>query len=711
MNATRRDTTTRATASDPLQRKLQFLKGVGPRRAAEFARAGLCTTDDLLHRFPMRFEDRSRLRRSTDLRPGELAAVCGDVVSAGLRRTRRRGFSLFEMLVRDNAGTFRVVWMNQPFLQEVFSPGQRVALYGKVEWCEPGGVRLTNPHYELIGGAEGDDDEGMHTGRIVPVYERIGSLTTKQLRRLVHDVLRQLPASIEDPLPAALRRRHAWPSRREALWAAHFPAAETSLQLLNRFRAPAQTRLIFEELFLFQLGLGLRRRALAEERKPRIIRVDDTIRRSALAVLPFRLTAGQKAALRAIVDDMRRPRPMNRLLQGDVGCGKTIVALLAALVVMENGLQVAFMAPTELLAEQHYLSIGRVLAASRFRVTSLTGSAGAKARRDTVTAIESGAADLVVGTHALVQREVRFRELGLAVIDEQHRFGVLQRATLRDKGRRPDVLVMTATPIPRTLALTSYGDLDVSVIRDLPPGRRPVKTKVEPESRRDAVYEFVGRRLREGRQAYVVFPLVEESDKIALKAATTMAETLAVLFPDHVVGLVHGKMKPEERDAVMRRFVAGEIPLLVSTTVVEVGVDVPNATVMVVEHAERFGLAQLHQLRGRVGRGPHQSYCRLLHQRPIGEMARARLKAVAGSTDGFEIAEQDLQFRGPGEMLGTRQSGVPTLRVANLIRDHALMETARREAFAALRDAGVAAAVLARVDETWTERFGLAGVG
>ena len=702
---------TRTPERNPLQHQLRFLKGVGPRRAAEFERAGLRTADDLLHRFPIRFEDRSRLRRSTDLRPGEMAAVSGEVVSAGLRRTRRRGFTLFEMLVRDDAGMFRVVWMNQPFLQDVFSPGQRVAFYGKVEWRDPGGLRLTNPQYELTGSAAGDDDDGMHTGRIVPVYERVGSLTTKQLRRLVHDVLRRLPPTLEDPLPAALRRRHALPGRREALWASHFPAAETSLELLNRFRSPAQTRLIFEELFLFQLGLGLQRRAHAKVRKPRTIRVTDTIRRSALAVLPFKLTSGQKTALRAIVDDMRRPRPMNRLLQGDVGCGKTIVALLAALVVMENGLQVAFMAPTELLAEQHHLSIGRLLAASRFRVTSLIGSAGGKAKRETVTAIETGAADLVVGTHALVQRAVRFHELGLAIIDEQHRFGVLQRATLRDKGRQPDVLVMTATPIPRTLALTSYGDLDVSVIRDLPPGRRAVKTKLEPASRRDAVYEFVRRRLREGRQAYVVYPLVEESAKTDLKAATTMAETLAALFRDHVVGLLHGRMKAEERDAVMRRFAAGEVHLLVSTTVVEVGVDVPNAAVMVVEHAERFGLAQLHQLRGRVGRGPHQSYCRLLYQGPLSEMARARLKAVAGTTDGFDIAEHDLQLRGPGEMLGTRQSGVPTLRVADLIRDHDLMEIARREAFAALREASIAASVLARLDDTWTERFGLAGVG
>ncbi len=440
-------------------------------------------------------------------------------------------------------------------------------------------------------------------------------------------------------------------------------------------------------------------------------RVDDSVRRSALAVLPFRLTPGQKTALRTLVDDMCRPQPMNRLVQGDVGCGKTIVALLAALVAMENGMQVAFMAPTELLAEQHFLSIRRLLAPSRFRVVLLTGGAKAKARREAMAAIETGDADLVVGTHALVQQGIRFRELGLAIIDEQHRFGVLQRATLRDKGHRPDMLVMTATPIPRTLALTSYGDLDVTIIPDLPPGRRPVTTRLEPESRREAVYAFVERRLREGRQAYVVYPLVEESAKTDLKAATEMATTLAARFPDQTIGLLHGRMKPEERDDVMRRFAAGELHLLVATTVIEVGVDVANAAVMVVEHAERFGLAQLHQLRGRVGRGARQSYCRLLYQGPLSEMARARLKAVAGTTDGFEIAEHDLQLRGPGEMLGTRQSGVPTLRVANLVRDHELMETARREAFDVLRTGDIAAPELARLDDTWKERFGLAGVG
>ena len=587
---------------------------------------------------------------------------------------------------------FRVVWMNQPFLQDVFSSGQRVALYGKVEWREPGGLRLTNPQYELVDGEDGDGEVGMHTGRIVPVYERVGSLATKQLRRLVFEILRQLPPELDDPLPAKLRRRHALPTLRDALWAAHFPDPGTSLDLLNRCRTPAQVRLIFEELFLFQLGLGVRRRARSTERKPRVARVDDSVRRSALAVLPFRLTPGQKTALRTLVDDMCRPQPMNRLVQGDVGCGKTIVALLAALVAMENGMQVAFMAPTELLAEQHFLSIRRLLAPSRFRVVLLTGGAKAKARREAMAAIETGDADLVVGTHALVQQGIRFRELGLAIIDEQHRFGVLQRATLRDKGHRPDMLVMTATPIPRTLALTSYGDLDVTIIPDLPPGRRPVTTRLEPESRREAVYAFVERRLREGRQAYVVYPLVEESAKTDLKAATEMATTLAARFPDQTIGLLHGRMKPEERDDVMRRFAAGELHLLVATTVIEVGVDVANAAVMVVEHAERFGLAQLHQLRGRVGRGGEQSYCLLVTYqdgRQEGSDALERLETMCRTQDGFEIAEKDLELRGPGEFFGTRQAGMPEFLIADLVNDEELLGIARREALDIVEDEGV----------------------
>ncbi len=708
----------RASAGSDLGVELRYLKGVGPRRAAELERAGLRTCDDLLHRFPIRYEDRSRLVLSSELRPGEAAAVRGQVVSTGMRHTRRRGFSLFEMLARDDAGTFRAVWMNQPYLKTAFSPGQRIQLYGTPEWRDPGGLRLTNPQYELLGAGEGDGDgneqeagpEGLHSARVVPVYERTGTLTTKRLRGLVHRAIEQMPADLDDPLPADLRVRRRLPDRRRALRDAHFPPPDTSLSRLNRFRSPAQVRLILEELFLFRLGLQVRVEARTRERKPHTVRVDDRIRRSALAALPFRLTPGQKDALRAIVDDLCRPCPMNRLLQGDVGCGKTIVALLAALVALENGLQVAFMAPTELLAEQHYLTLRPLLARSRFRVVVLTGSHGARARRDTIAALERGDAHLVVGTHALVQQAVEFRALGLAIIDEQHRFGVRQRATLREKGRRPDVLVMTATPIPRSLALTAYGDLDVSVIRDRPPGRTPVDTRIEPESRRDAVHALVDRELRLGRQAYVVYPLVDESDKVDLKAAAVMVDTLARRFPDHAVALLHGRMKSDEREAVMARFARGGVDVLVATTVIEVGVDVPGASVMVVEHAERFGLAQLHQLRGRVGRGSGRAWCRLLYREPLSDVGRARLEAVAGTTDGFELAERDLQLRGPGEVLGTRQSGLPTLRVANLVRDHDIMDVARDEAERALRG-GIAADLLARLDAGWRERFGLAGVG
>ena len=695
---------------------LRFLKGVGPRRAAEFERAGLRSQKDLLARFPLRYEDRSRLQQSTDLKPGMMASLCGEVVSMGLRPTRRRGFNVFEMLARDAAGSFRIVWINQPFLQEVFTEGQQVTFFGRVEWRHSGGLRLTNPQFELGGRQEGagklggDDGERLDMGRIVPVYERIGSLTPKRLRILVHEALRQLPEPLFDPLPLELRAKYRWPERRDALWAAHFPASDTSLDELNRFRAPAQVRLIYEELFLLQFGLGLRRRRRASATKPHRVLINGEVRQSALGVLPFRLTRGQKAALRAVVDDMCDSSPMHRLLQGDVGCGKTIVALLAALVAMENGLQVAFMAPTELLAEQHYLSISRLLGSSGFSVVALTGGMGAKERRDTLAAVAQGDAHLVVGTHALVQRTVRFQRLGLAVIDEQHRFGVLQRVTLRDKGSRPDFLVMTATPIPRTLALTSYGDLDISVIRDLPPGRVPVKTTLDPDSRREQVYDLVGHQLEAGRQAYVVYPLIEESEKLDLKAATEMAARLTSRFPAHSVGLLHGRMKADERETVMRRFAGGETDLLVSTTVIEVGVDVPNATVMVVEHAERFGLAQLHQLRGRVGRGRDQAYCRLLHQRRLSLPAHSRLSAMVETADGFEIAERDLQQRGPGEILGTRQSGVPVLRVADLNRDHEFLELARKEAEALLRNDDTES-LRACLGAEWAERFGLVGIG
>ena len=682
---------------------------------------GLRTIEDLLYRFPIRYEDRGTFQTIAALRPGVTASVIGDVVGCGIRPTRRPRFKIFELVVRDRTGALRAIWFNQPFLNDVFKPHQRVILYGKLELSSHG-LQLQNPQYEVLPQAASDqadagdaplhDDDTLHTGRIVPIYEKTGTVTTKMQRVLVHHALAQLPDVLPDPLPAELRTRHHLVDRRTALGDAHFPPERTSLDELNAFRSPAQRRLIFEEFFLFQCGLVLRKRRASAEMKPRPVIITDEMRESARKVLPFRLTGDQKKVIAEIVGDMKRPHPMNRLLQGDVGSGKTIVALMAALVAMENGFQVAFMAPTEILAEQHYINIRRLLESSRFRMALLTGTTPAKKRREMQAELAGGSLHLVVGTHALVEEPVEFRELGLAIIDEQHRFGVMQRAALRAKGMHPDILVMTATPIPRTLALTTYGDLDVSVMREMPPGRKPIKTIAKPESRRDEIYEFMRKELDLGRQAYVIYPLVEESAKVDLRAATEMADHLQQdVFPAYRVALLHGRMKPDDKDRVMQAFARGEFHILVSTTVVEVGVDVANASVMVVEHAERFGLSQLHQLRGRVGRAAHQSYCVLLYQAPLSDSGRERLKALTDTTDGFEIAERDLALRGPGDFFGTRQSGMPTLRVGDLLRDHHLMEEARREAVAALDDTNEADQLAAFVRTSWEQRFGLVGVG
>jgi ATP-dependent DNA helicase RecG len=470
--------------------------------------------------------------------------------------------------------------------------------------------------------------------------------------------------------------------------------------------------LIFEDFFVFQSGLALRRQHNARIRKALVCAVDDRVRAAARAVLPFKLTEGQRQTLAEIVADMQKEYPMQRLLQGDVGAGKTIVAMLAAIVAMENGYQAALMVPTEILAEQHLATISRWLSQTRFRVALLSGRATAAQRRELLPAIERGDVHLVIGTHALVQEQVKFRALALAIIDEQHRFGVLQRGTLSAKGLHPDVLVMTATPIPRTLALTECGDMEVSVIRGLPPGRRPVRTLVKPESRRDDVYALVREQLQQGRQAYVIYPLVEESEKVDLKAATEMAEHLSKhVFSDFAVALLHGRMKGEEKERVMRAFASGALHVLVSTTVVEVGVDVPNATVMIVEHAERFGLSQLHQLRGRVGRGGHESYCVLLYQAPWSDEARERLKAMSETNDGFVIAERDLRLRGPGDFFGTRQSGLPQLRAGDLTRDVDLLELAYSEARARVDAGTLTDAERTYVQHVWQRQFGLITVG
>jgi ATP-dependent DNA helicase RecG len=692
---------------DFLSTPLQFLKGVGPRKAADLTRAGLVTVEDLLYRLPFRYEDRSRMQPIASLRPGNKAAVLGEIKSAKLSITRRRGFKIFHAVVADASGAIRCTWMNQAYLQDILKPHLPVVIFGDVK-LDSTGLHFMNPEYELVG----DDFSGVHTARVVPFYEKTGTVTPNMQRRLVRQALDDLPASIPDLVPADVRDRLHLMPRRPAIEDAHFPPNDASVDELNAFRTAAQRRLIFEEFFLFQIGHAWRRHASSSELKPFVPKVDDRIRASAAKVLPFRLTPGQKQALKEIVDDMLQPEPMHRLLQGDVGAGKTIVALLAAMVAMENGLQVAFMAPTEILAQQHYGNIARLLSQSRFRVDLLTGSTPPLHKHTLHSHIERGTTNLIVGTHALVQETIRFHKLGLVVIDEQHRFGVAQRAALRAKGLRPDVLLMTATPIPRTLALTDYSELDVSKIPDLPPGRRPVRTWVKPESRRDEIYQLIRDELDAGRQAYIIYPLVEESEKIDLKSATEMADHLqAEVFPACRVALLHGRMKQDVKDRVMHAFAAGQIHVLVSTTVVEVGVDVPNAAIMVVEHAERFGLSQLHQLRGRVGRGPYESHCILLYQAPWTDDARERLKTMTETTDGFVIAERDLELRGPGDFFGTRQSGLPRLRTGDLVRDKAVMEDAHREARRIVNEGGLTGELLSFVQQKWQQQFGLIEVG
>jgi ATP-dependent DNA helicase RecG len=697
-------------ADDPLQTPLQFVKGVGPRRAADLAKAGLRTVEDLLFRFPRRYEDRSRFQSIASLKPGAPAAVLGEVLQCGLSTTRRPGFRLFTALVQDATGQVKVVWPNQAFLKDVLKPHQRVVLFGRAEYWGSRGLQLTAPEFEVLG--EDSASEPLHTGRIVPIYERTGVVTPNMHRRLVHDVLGLLAAPLPELLPEAVVARERWPDRRTALRQAHFPDPEHDVEALNAFRAPAQQRLIFEDFFVYQTGLALRRRQNAAVRKPHVVAVDDTVRSRARAVLPFKLTDGQRTALRDIVADMQRPWPMQRLLQGDVGSGKTVVAFIAAMVAMENGFQVAIMAPTEILAEQHVRTLEGWLFGTGFRVGLLTGRIGDAARRRLMAEVAAGDVRLVVGTHALVQDSVGFRALSLVIIDEQHRFGVLQRGTLAGKGLHPDVLLMTATPIPRTLALTACGDMDVTVMRDRPPGRQPIRTVVQPSTRRDEVYRLMAAAVAQGRQVYVIYPIIETSEKTDLKAATEMAAHLAGdVFPDLVVELLHGRLKADHKEAVMRRFAAGEIHVLVSTTVVEVGVDVPNATVMVVEHAERFGLAQLHQLRGRIGRGAHASTCVLLYDTPWSDDAKARLSAMAESEDGFLLSERDLALRGPGDVFGTRQSGAPLLRAGDPIRDAALLEQAHVEARALVDSDAVPAALRGHVARVWQDQFGLVLVG
>jgi ATP-dependent DNA helicase RecG len=697
-----------------LSTPLRSLRGLGPKRAEELEGRGMGTIEDLLFHLPFRYEDRSRFFPIASLTPGLRATVRGRVVTSVLRRTRARGLTIFEALVQDDSGSIRVIFFNQPYLRTALPAGREVILHGEATIARFGhrGLILQGPQFEVL---SDEDQEAIHTGRVVPIYPRLPGLSSRAIRRLVHSLLKGLPPALPDPLPGGLSRERAFPARREAIAFVHFPPQDADLSDLNAFRSPYHRRLIFEEFFFLQLGFALSRKQREERPSDPGLRVDDAIRARLRAALPFHLTAAQRKALKEIAGDLMSGRPMNRLLQGDVGCGKTVVALLAALLAVENGHQVAFMAPTEILAEQHHRSFRAMLRGTGYPIGLLTSGVTGSARRQVASGLRSGAIPLVVGTHALLEEDVLFRSLRLVVIDEQHRFGVAQRARLRAKGARTDVLVMTATPIPRSLALTIYGDLDLSIIDEMPPGRRPVETVVRGEESRAAVYDFLRSKAREGRQIYVVYPLVEQTDRADLKAAVEMQKNLSrKVFPDLGVGLVHGRLKAEDRDAVMAEFVRGDLPILVATTVIEVGIDVPNATVMVVEQAERFGLSQLHQLRGRVGRGEHESTCILMAGTRAADEARRRLEIMASTHDGFVIAREDLRMRGPGEFLGTRQSGLPDLRVGDILRDHDILEDARREAFKAAATLATALErrdLVRHLERRWSGRLGLIQVG
>jgi ATP-dependent DNA helicase RecG len=711
---------------------VQYVKGIGPRLAEILATKGIATVGDLLNYLPFRYEDRLNPRGIAELRAGEMATVIGEVRNSGLFRTRK--MPIFQLTVGQGRSKLKCLWFHATYLQDKFKAGQLIALYGKVEQdSRSGELQIIQPQFEMLGDAPGDaaDDKtaaSLEVGRIVPIYESAGQgrVTARWFRRVIRTALDDLTPELAETIPAAVRERLALVSPREALWKVHWPEAGESFEDLQSSRTPAHIRLIFEELFFTELGLELKRRQ-QKTQTGIAFRLDDRVRQAIKKILPFHPTAAQKRVLKEIADDMQNPHPMRRLLQGDVGSGKTIIGFQAAIIAIENGCQVALMAPTEILAQQHYFSARRILENAGYRIVLLTGSLEADRKREIRRHIAQGNAQLVIGTHALLEEKVEFAKPGLVIVDEQHRFGVLQRLKLMKKSgegsddknpAEPDVLVMTATPIPRTLALTLYGDLDLSVLDELPPGRTPIVTRRITDDRSPEVWDFVRKQAAKGHQVYVVYPVIAENEETELKAAIKMYRELSgKVFADLKVGLLHGRLDSELKDQVMRMFQKGELQILVATTVIEVGVDVPNATVMVIEHAERFGLAQLHQLRGRIGRGAAKSYCILMTGGKVTEEGERRLEAMVRTNDGFQIAELDLELRGPGEFFGTRQAGMPSFRVANLIRDRKLLELAKREAAAVM--AGPNSEVtqveisraLVALRTRWQHTYGLVEVG
>ena len=753
-----------------LSEEVKFVRGVGPHVSEMLKAKGIETAEDLLYHLPFRYEDRQNPRSLDELKPGETASVIAEVRGAMLMRTRK--MPIFELTVGQGRHALKCLWFHGHYLDGKFHAGQTVALYGRLEPSRSSSnLKMIQPQFEILPDASDDAETRLlEVGRITPVYESLGGsrLASRWQRKVIFNLLEAVRGNVPESLPAGMLGKLDMPDRETALREVHYPPEGTSLTQLQSWATPSQQRLIFEELFYLELGLELKRRRM-RERQGIAFTTDDKVREAIREVLPFHPTAAQKRTLGEIVGDMRTPNPMRRLLQGDVGSGKTIVALQAMLVAIENGYQAALMAPTEILATQHYLAARKLLERSsrKYRLVLLTGSLDDDRKRTNRGLINRGEAHLIIGTHALIEEKVEFDNLGLVVVDEQHRFGVMQRFRLMKKPNQPepDVLVMTATPIPRTLALSLYGDLDVSILDELPPGRTPIVTRRVPDERSAEVWEFVRKQVKQGRQAYVVYPVIEGSSddqpeldfshdedkasaepplpqaprktrkgktsdlfpgaakeanpaaKSGLKSAVAMHEKLRTgPLAGLKVGLLHGRLDADDKEVIMRKFQRGEIDVLIATTVIEVGVDVPNASVMVVEQAERFGLAQLHQLRGRVGRGSAKSYCILITGERVSEQAEERLNAMVRTQDGFELAELDLSMRGPGEIFGTRQAGLPEFRVANLVRDRALLELAKREAeyFVNHPEAcpeAERARVRARLKEAWQRRYGLVEAG
>ena len=731
-----------------LDTDVKFVKGIGPARAQALKEKNIHTVEDLLYYLPFRYEDRLNPKTIGELREGEMASLVAEVRGSALFRTRK--MPILQVTFGEGRHSLRAIWFHGTYLKDRFKAGMMVALYGKVERASKGSgaLEIRQPQFEVLSELPGLDDEekvaekaaeSLEIGRIVPIYESADKqrLTSRWFRHVIYRMLKDLPQELPDGVPAAVRERLKLYPRRQAFEQAHFPPAGESFRQLMDHTSPAHFRLIFEELFFLEVGLEIKRAKLRSQRGIAFA-INDKVRDAIKRFLPFRPTEAQKRVIKEIAADMQQQSPMRRLLQGDVGSGKTLVALEAAVIAIENGYQVAFMAPTEILATQHYLSARRMLEPLGYRIVLLTGSLEYDQKRSARRHIAQGNAQLMIGTHALIEEKVEFDKIGLVIVDEQHRFGVMQRMRLMKKGAaEPDTLVMTATPIPRTLALTLYGDLDTSILDELPPGRTPITTKRVTDEKAPEVWEFVRKQVKAGHQAYIVYPVIESADlsdipeelrdesmkgrsKSGLKAAISMFEELrGKIFPEFKVGLLHGQLDSDEKDMTMRRFARGEIDVLVCTTVVEVGVDVPNANVMVIEHAERFGLSQLHQLRGRIGRGAAKSYCVLMtaDKKGITEPGEKRLKAMVNTQNGFEISELDLELRGPGEFFGTRQAGAPQFRVASLLRDRKVLELAKREAaiVVANTDPDITPderkRVLEHLRTHWQRRYGLIEVG